>query len=162
MNVSFVLLTLTEKTKWGEGRSQRNGNGGSRANKLHPKLLGVRVLHRSRFWGGQKSGSVPFLQLKTTTTTTTTDVAVELQHPGLPSGSCRSCGGAVRPSVRGTRGTIAPSFFQIRNRIFALPPARLPARTGRSTRLSALQQFPDTQIVEEELQRGLENVLSFL
>lgn len=91
-----------------------------------------------------------------------TDVAVEPQHPGLPSGSGPSCVGAARLSVRGTRGTIAPSFFQIRNRIFALPRAPLPAGTVPATRLWAPKQFPDTQTVQEELQRGLENVLSFL
>lgn len=31
MNVSFAPLTLTEKTKWGEGRSKTNVIGGSRA-----------------------------------------------------------------------------------------------------------------------------------
>lgn len=40
--------------------------------------------------------------------------------------------------------------------------AHLPAGTVPSTRLWALKPFPGTQIPEEELQRGLENVLSFL
>lgn len=103
----------------GGGEKQNKCKRGSRANKLQPKLLGGLGPPSESILGGDRNLHL-YLSLNLKKKKKNHRCHCGTAASWSSSGSCRSRIGAARPSVRGTRRTMAPSFFQIGNRILAL------------------------------------------